>query len=151
MYVRLATHDDRTALPALHTAAVREFGPNSYDTADVQRWAKANDRSPEDYETDADDHFTVAVRDDEVAGFGHLVPNSGKVHAVYVHPDHARCGVGSALLAELEGYARGDGLTKLTLQSSLNAVGFYEYAGYDRTGEGESPGGLAVVGMKKCL
>lgn len=151
MYVRLATPEDRTALPALHTAAVREFGPNGYDTEDVRRWAKTDDRSPEDYETDADDHFTVAVRDDEVAGFGHLVPDSGKVHAVYVHPDHARCGVGSALLAELEGYARGYGLMDLTLQSSLNAVGFYEDAGYDRTGEGESPGGLAVVEMGKCL
>lgn len=151
MYVRLATPDDRTALPSLHTAAVHEFGPTGYDTEDVRQWAKADDRSPEDYETDANDHFTVAVRDGAIAGFGHLVPASGEVHAVYVHPDQARCGVGSTLLAELEGYARGYGLTELTLQSSLNAVGFYENSGYARTGEGKSPGGLAVVEMEKCL
>ena len=80
-----------------------------------------------------------------------LLDAMGEVRAVYVHPDHARHGVGSALLAELEGYARGRGLDRLSLQSSLNAVGFYERAGYERVGEGESPGGLAVVGMEKVL
>lgn len=108
-------------------------------------------RSPEDYETDDDDHFTVAVRDDADVGFSHIVPDVGELHAVYVHPDHARSGVGSALLAELEGYARGYGLTKLTLQSSLNAVGFYERAGYNQTNRGESPGRVAVVEMEKYL
>ena len=151
MHVRTATHEDRTALPALHTAAVLEFGSSDYDTEDVGKWAKVDDRSLEDYETDSGDHFTVAIRSDTVAEFGHLVPNSGEIHAVYVHPDHAGRGVGSALLAELEGYARGCGLTELTLQSSLNAVGFYEGAGYDKIGEGESPGGLAVVEMRKHI
>ena len=152
MYVRPATATDRTALPALHTASVRAFGPAHYDADAVRRWAKPDVRSPEDYETETDDeHFVVAVRDGAVAGFGHLVPAVSEVHAVYVHPDHARRGVGSALLAELEGYARGRDLDHLSLQSSLNAVGFYERAGYERIGEGESPGGLAVVEMEKPL
>ncbi|EMA43713.1 GNAT family N-acetyltransferase [Halococcus saccharolyticus] len=152
MYVRLATHEDRAALPALHTAAVEAFGPDGYDADQVRKWAKADERSPDDYDVDAtDEHFTVAVRESEVAGFGHLVLDAGEVHAVYVHPDHAGRGVGSALLAELEGYARGRGCSVLTLQSSLNAAGFYEKAGYERVGESESPGGLAVVEMRKEL
>ena len=152
MYVRPATREDRDALPALHTAAVEAFGPDGYDADQVRKWAKADDRSPDDYDVDApDEHFTVAVREGEVAGFGHLVLDAGEIHAVYVHPDHASHGVGSALLAELEGYARGQGCTALALQSSLNAVGFYEQAGYERVDEGESPGGLAVVEMRKEL
>lgn len=152
MYVRPATSDDRAALPALHTAAVEAFGPDSYDADEVRAWAKADDRSPDDYNVAApNEHFTVAVREGEVAGFGHLVLDLGEVHAVYVHPDHAGHGVGSALLAELEGYARGRGCSTLVLQSSLNAVGFYEQAGYERVCEGESPGGLAVVEMRKEL
>lgn len=152
MQVRPATATDRTALPAIHTASVRAFGPEHYDADAVQQWAKAGGRSPADYETETDDeHFTVAVRDGAVAGFGHLVPAVSEIHAVYVHPDHARCGVGSALLAELEGYARGRGLDGLSLQSSLNAVGFYERAGYERVGEGDSAGGLTVVEMEKTL
>ena len=151
MYVRPATHEDRTALPALHTAAVEAFGPDSYTAEQVRAWAKADDRSPDDYAVDADEHFTVAVRAGEVAGFGHVVPDVGEVHAVYVHPDHAGHGVGSALLAELEGYARGRGLTELCLQSSLNAVEFYERAAYEKVGTGQSSGGLPVVEMRKEL
>lgn len=93
MQVRPATATDRTALPALHTASVRAFGPEHYDADAVQQWAKADERSPADYETETDDeHFTVAVREDRVAGFGHLVPAVSEIHAVYVHPDHARWG-----------------------------------------------------------
>ena len=152
MDVRPATYEDRAALPKVHTAAVEAFGPDGYSVEEVREWAGADERSPDDYAVDAGgEHFTVAVRNDEIAGFGHLVLDVEAVHAVYVHPDHARHGVGSTLLAELEGYARGRGLRKLNLLSSLNAVGFYERAGYERVGEGESPGGLAVVGMEKRL
>lgn len=152
MYVRPATREDRNALPPLHTAAVRAFGPSGYPTEQVRKWAKADERSPEDYTVDAaDEHFTVALRDGEVAGFGHLVIDAGEIHAVYVHPDHARHGVGSALLAELEGYARGRRLSTLALQSSLNAVGFYERSGYERIDERKSSGGLPVVEMRKEL
>jgi putative acetyltransferase len=152
MDVRPATRADCGALPDLHTAAVEAFGPDGYDDEQVREWAGADERSPTDYTVDAaGEHFIVAVRDGAVAGFGHLVADAGEVHAVYIHPDHARHGVGSALLAELEGYARGCGCETLALQSSLNAVGFYEWAGYERVGEGKSPGGLAVVEMEKEL
>ena len=152
MYVRPATREDRAALPGLHTAAVEAFGPDGYDADEVQVWAKADDRSPHDYDVDApDEHFTVAVRGGEIAGFGHVVLDAGEVHAVYVHPDHAGHGVGSALLAELEGYARGRGLTALALHSSLNAVEFYELAGYERVDADETDSGLVVVEMRKEL
>ena len=152
VHVRPATREDRAALPALHTAAVEAFGPDGYDADEVRAWAKADDRSPDDYDVDTPgEHFTVAVREGAVVGFGHVVLDAGEVDAVYVHPDHADHGVGSALLAELEGYARGRGCSALALQSSLNAVGFYERAGYKRVSESESPGGLAVIEMRKVL
>lgn len=128
------------------------FGPDAYDAAQVARWAKRGERSPGDYDvTAAAEQFTVCVRDSEVAGFGHLVVGEREIRAVYVHPGHARRGVGSALLAGLEGYARGLELPALELQSSLNAVEFYERAGYERVADGESPGGLPVVEMRKSL
>ncbi|WP_255195064.1 GNAT family N-acetyltransferase [Halorarius litoreus] len=152
MYVRLATPDDAQALPDLHSDAVEAFGPGHYTPEQVDRWSSRGERTPEGYPVDEPaQHFTVCVRDGEVAGFGHLAIEAEAVHAVYVHPDHARAGVGSALLAELEGFARGRGVDTLALQSSLNAVGFYEQAGYDRLHESESPGGLPVVEMRKHL
>lgn len=152
MYVRVATPEDAEALPDLHSDAVEAFGPDSYDTEQVAYWASRGERSADDYPVhEPGEHFTVCVRNDEVAGFGHLAVQAGAVHAVYVHPEHARSGVGSALLAELEGFARASGVESLDLQSSLNAVEFYEQAGYDRLGDGESPGGLPVVEMRKHL
>lgn len=152
MYVRPATPEERPAVRDCHVDSVLAFGPDAYDDEQVRAWAKADDRSPGDYDVEADgEHFTVALRDGSVAGFGHLVLDEGAVHAVYVHPDHAGRGVGSALLAELEGYARGREVPALALQSSLNAVGFYERAGYERVAEGESPGGIPVVEMRKGL
>ena len=56
---------------------------------------------------------------------------TGEVRAVYVHPDFARRGVGSALLAELERRARDRGFETLVLTASLNAVPFYEHRGYE--------------------
>lgn len=152
MQVRVATPADAAALPDLHSAAVEAFGPPDYDDHQVEQWAKRDERSSEDYPIEDDDsHVTVCVRAGAVAGFGELALQEHEIHAVYVHPDHARAGVGSALLAELEGVARGLGMAELTLQSSLNAVPFYERAGYERVADAESPGGLPVVEMRKAL
>jgi putative acetyltransferase len=101
----------------------------------------------------------------DVVGFGHLVPpgereadhpaGEGEVRAVYVHGDHAREGVGSALLAHLEERARERGLSALVLWASRNAVGFYERHGYERVRgtTHETTGGvkLAVTVMRKGL
>jgi putative acetyltransferase len=160
MQVRLATPEDALAVFALHVASVRAFGPEGYEPEHVRAWAR-KDHGPEGYPiADGAHHFVVAERDGEVAGFGDLVPHAetvdadGEVRAVYVHPEHAGRGVGAALLAELEGYARGAGLRSLELSASLNAVGFYERAGYERVREdAHDTGGaeLAVVVFRKAL
>jgi putative acetyltransferase len=93
-----------------------------------------------------------------VVGYGHLVPAERAVRAVYVRPEAAGDGVGTALLDALESRARDLRLDALTLHASLNAVGFYERAGYERTGRetystvhaGETVE-LDVVGMEKRL
>ena len=59
----------------------------------------------------------------------------GGVRAVYVDPDHAGEGVGTALLRRLEIEARDEGLESLGLLASINARGFYEYHGYEPLGE----------------
>ncbi len=72
----------------------------------------------------------VATAASAVVGFAALVGD--EVHAVYVHPDHARQGIGSALLGHLETVARADGVRTLRLSASLTAVPFYLACGYRR-------------------
>jgi len=152
MQVRPPNEAELENVAAIHVAAAEAGGARAYDPETVAAWAKRGERSPDDYPVDDPaSHFVVAVTgDDEVVGFGELIPDERNVRAVYVHPDHERRGVGSALVAHLEGYARALDLRELTLQSSLNAVGFYERAGWQRTGTGET-GGVEVAELRKRL
>jgi len=151
--VRPAREADTEPLRETHVAAIEAFGPEAYDERAVAAWADRGDDHSLAGLDDPDTYWVVAEHDPEpdsrdtdadvdtppVAGFGRLdvteAEAEGEVVAVYVHPDCARRGVGSAILANLEGYARGRGLAKLTLTASLNAVGFYERVGYERVRE----------------
>jgi putative acetyltransferase len=133
--VRVATPDDAPAILDLHVESIRAFGPAAYDDEQVAAWAEKDEATEQYPIEDGDHHLVVAERDGEVVGYGHLVPTGREVRAVYIHPDHARAGVGSTVLAHLEGYALGDGTVRLELWASLNAIGFYERMGYRPTGE----------------
>jgi len=155
--VRPATDGDVADVLDVHVASIRAFGPATYDDEQVDAWAHrplgvASFRESVRNESTA---IVVAERDGEVAGFGRIRLDDGTVTAVYVHPDHARTGVGSALLADLESRADAAGQPTLTLRASLNAVPFYERAGYERrrVQTHATTGGveLDVVEMEKDL
>lgn len=139
--VRPATPGDRARIRECHVAAIRALGPQAYDERQVAAWADKGD-PVEDYPVEDDGHHLVVAElpdatertDDEVVGYGHLVPAEGEVRAVYVHPDATDRVVGTALLDALESRARDLRLDDLVLWASLNAVGFYGQAGYERVG-----------------
>lgn len=156
--VRPATPEDASAILDLHVAAIRAFGPEAYDDPQVAAWAE-KDGGPERYPIEEDGHhLVVAVRDESVVAYGHLVESDDEVRAVYVHPDHAGRGVGSTVLARLEDRARSRGSPRLELWSSKNAVGFYEWMGYrpveeveiERSYDGRRVA-FPVVAMRKAL
>lgn len=128
--VRVATSGDADRILSLHIESILAFGPAEYDERQVRAWARIDDREATYPVGEVGHHLVVAERDDEIAGYGHIIPDNEELRAVYVHPDHSRCGVGSTLLAHLEGYAHGRGLERLELWASLNAVPFYERQGY---------------------
>jgi len=138
--VRPATPDDRARIRECHVAAIRAFGPRAYDERQVAAWADKGD-PVEDYPVADTGHYVVVAElptedgpEKEVVGFGHLVPTEGEIRAVYVHPDAGGRGVGTAVLESLESRARDLRLDELSLSASLNAVGFYEQAGYEPAG-----------------
>jgi putative acetyltransferase len=94
-------------------------------------------------------------RTGDAVGWGRLDKNDGEVSAVYVHPDYAREGVGSKILDHLEGVACEHDIDRVHLLASLNAVPFYEAAGYEALGETlqETSGGVIIecVEMEKEL
>lgn len=131
MQVRPGARSDREAVLELHRAAVLAGGPAAYDDEQVAAWATRGD--PSDSPVDDPAHeFVVCERDGDVVAFGDLDREFGEIVGVYVHPDHARAGVGSAVLDRLETVAREAGHDEGHLLASRNAVGFYERRGYER-------------------
>lgn len=140
MQVRAAVPADAEAVLAVHEAAIAERGPRAYDGAVVEAWHDG--RSVDDYTFDGEDTFLVATTEaGTVVGFGvalpecrdHLVADvDGEVTALYVDPDRAGGGVGTALLDALHDSLRERGAASAACWASANAVGFYERRGYER-------------------
>jgi GNAT superfamily N-acetyltransferase len=56
--------------------------------------------------------------------------DAAKVRAIFVHPDFARRGLGSLILAHVEAAARAAGFKRYEMGSTLTGVGLYRLKGY---------------------
>lgn len=125
--IRRATQADKEAIWRVHGRAIRETCASHYPPEVIEIWAGG--LRPGKYAEAIDRYeFFVAEVDGAVVGYGELGPEAGAVQGLYVSPDVK--GVGRALLRTLEERARAYGLKSLRLTSSLNAVPFYERAGF---------------------
>jgi len=113
----------------VHAAAVTGIRTAHYTPDEIQAWAVPRD--PESYEElIRSREFFVAEEGGVIVGFGVLNQESAEVEAVYVSPGAGRRGFGLEILRKLEERASALGLSVLRLNASLNAVPFYEKAGY---------------------
>lgn len=134
--VRPARPDDRERIREIHVAAVEAFAPDAYDDEQVAAWADWSDVGLPDVADEG--HWIVVEHEGDAVGFGRIEvegETTAEVTACYVDPADAGRGVGSTVMAALEGYARGRGVESITLWASRNAIGFYERLGYERSGE----------------
>jgi len=128
--VRRAVPKDCDGILAAHIEAIRELCKGEYSKSQLAAWA---DRlTPSGYLPAMEKNvLLVAEVEGRVAGFAELAPSSGEIVAIYVHPRHARQGVGRQLFHALEQLANGSGgVAALHLNSSLTAVPFYERLGF---------------------
>src|SRR5688572_8051599 len=127
--IRRARQEDCQFIGSVHAAAVRGISTDLYTPEEIQSWAVP--KNPESYEESIrSKEFFVADESGLIVGFGVLNQNSAEVEAVYVSPKAGRRGIGLQVLQKLEERARALGLEELRLYASLNAVPFYETAGY---------------------
>jgi putative acetyltransferase len=132
--IRRARQEDKEAIWRAHGSAIRGRCASHYSQEVIEVWAGR--LRPEKYEEAIERYeFFVAEEDGVVVGFGELGQESGEVQGLYVSSDVAGRGVGWKLLCTLEERARAYGLESLTLTSSLNAVSFYERAGFEAVEE----------------
>jgi putative acetyltransferase len=110
-------------------AAIRDLAAGHYSEEQIRAWR--GNESPNSYEPlNVDKLVLVEESEEGVCGFAQLDIQAGIVERVYVSPLYARRGIGTRLLMELETVARKLGVAKLCVDASLNAVPFYQSAGY---------------------
>lgn len=100
----------------------------------------------EDFIDAVDKNFYVAIYNNQVIGTGMINIETGKIDAIFVHPNHMRKGIGKKIVEFLEDLALNCGLKTLTLESTLNAAGFYRACGFEGNEVGTyiSPKGVSL-------
>ena len=169
MRIREARAADAETVRRVHRESIKGLGPAAYSSEQVAAWAWGTQSADYAATIESDDgHFVVAERDDELLGFdslsfdppeGYEASADAEMTGVYVHPSATQEGVGTELLAALERAASGRGVGMLGLSASHNALGFYEWHGYERVrsyeyefSSDESTGVTGeIVEMKKDL
>jgi GNAT superfamily N-acetyltransferase len=95
------------------------------------------------------DHQVEAI----TAGLLDPAYDAAKIRAIFVHPDFARMGLGSALLQAAEHAAQRHGFTRFEMGSTLAGVPLYKLKGYEEVDEIDMPVGegrsITVVRMAK--
>ncbi|GAB5518044.1 MAG: GNAT family N-acetyltransferase [Rhodothermales bacterium] len=150
MTVRLATLADIPALRVLIKDSVRTLGARQYDAQQIEsslRYLFGVDTTLIDDET-----YFVTEEDEELVGCGgwskRQTPFGGDhaeaqntafrnpatdpavIRAFFVHPDHARRGIGRMLLHASEQAALDAGFRQIDLVATLSGQPFYETNGY---------------------
>lgn len=155
--VRSLRNDEVRLYLEIHERAIRGLAGSHYSREDIEGWVvPATDENVRRLTLNADHEIRLlAELDGSPVGIGALVLAAAELRAVYVSPEGARQGCGSALVREIERIARINGVGRLTLHASLNAEPFYAnlgYSAFERT-EVALPNDhpMAVVRMGKDL
>ncbi len=129
MKIRRATLEDVPRINALHRESILGLCASHYSALELSQWTDA--LRPEKYVAlFAGREFIVVEEDDQILGFGVLDLSNSLVNATYVSPKAARRGIGRSLVQAMESAARQGGVSQLHLNSTLNAVPFYERLGF---------------------
>ena len=175
MIIRLATMNDRDAMQKLIAASARMLSRQHYSNAQIE--AAVASVFGVDTDLIEDQTYFVAEESGTFVGCGgwsrrknlyggdqyserdsrYLDPESepARIRAFFIHPDHARKGIGRALLAHCEDEARAHGFRALELMATLPGIEFYKTCGFSERGAFalDLPEGvkLELVPMRKEL
>jgi putative acetyltransferase len=119
---------DLPRLAAIFRASIEELTAEDYNESQQAAWAALADDDAFGKKL-ADDLTLVALLGGEVAGFASL-RGQDHIDMLYVDPQAAGQGIASTLCDALEKLAGARGATKLCVNASDTARGFFEKRGY---------------------
>jgi putative acetyltransferase len=150
--------DDAPATIALHALAFERLAASLHTAAEIAAHG-ALGQTPEYLEDLRRSNLALAIAaDGGIVGTAGWIPvadeaGTARIRKVFVHPDLARRGLGSAMVRDAERRAAAAGYPNLVVRANLNAVPLYAKLGYTPVREGRmpTPAGvdLPVVFMQK--
>ncbi len=128
--IRTAGHDDIPAMKSLYRETIRTINAADYAPEQVAAWSgtiERNDALTRRIETQ---FFYVAVSEnDEILGFASFeMPDH--LDMMYVHKNHQRRGIGTALLRKILETAESLHVRRIVSRVSITAKPFFERHGF---------------------
>jgi GNAT superfamily N-acetyltransferase len=164
MIIRLATVADREAIWELIAVSARQLSREHYTNEQIEA-AIANVFGVDSDLIEDGTYFVVEIPDALIgcggwsrrkalfggdhysrkeSGYLDSQSEPARIRAFFIHPDHARKGVGRALLSRCETEAKAHGFRALELMSTLPGIAFYESCGFAQIGNYD----LDLAGVK---
>ena len=127
--LRAAQDSDLPSIAQLFYDTIRNVNLSDYTPRQVAAWAPEVWTAQSWRERLAGQDVRVAVERDLVVGFV-SIERSGHLDFLFVHKDHQRRGIGSALVGTVLEQARAWGLDRVFTESSITARGLFERFGF---------------------
>lgn len=128
--IRSYSEADVTSLAAIYFYAIHNVNTKDYSTEQVNAWAPSTSLEIDGWIKKWKNlPPIVATINDTVVGFAEFEDN-GHIDCFYCHHEYQGCGVGSALMKEIENRARELKVNKIFAEVSITARPFFETKGF---------------------
>lgn len=128
--IRVYQEADAPVLAELYYQTIHQINRQDYSAEQVNAWAPEASRQADKWREKWKKLAPmVAVMGDKIVGFAEFESN-GHIDCFYCHHDYQGCGVGSALMAEIEKRAGESGVERIYAEVSTTAKRFFEAKGF---------------------
>ena len=157
--IRLVALDEHTHVRHLHTKSMENQSTDSLTDAEIQAFT-AFVRSPAYSDILKEENLYGAFTEGQLIGTASWQVNGddgqmARISSVFVDPMFFHLGIGGRLLTEVEARAFQSGFNQLSISTTLNAVPFFEKAGYQVASRGVKALGsdclLPVAFLRKSI
>jgi GNAT superfamily N-acetyltransferase len=131
--MREMKRSDGEAVIEVHRESIRGLCRTVYSQDQISIWSTRLTREMFDAGiADKSNIGIVATEDDKLIGYGFMNIAEREIKGMYVIPEFSGRGIGRMILSKLEEHAKSNGINTIKLNSTLNAVPFYERCGFKR-------------------
>lgn len=122
---------DATYLASIYFNIIHNINAKDYSSEQINAWAPITSLETEGWVKKWEKILPiVAVLNQQVVGFAEF-KNNGYIDCFYCHYEYQGCGIGTALMSEIEDKARKSNIKRIFAEVSITAKPFFEAKGFN--------------------